>query len=661
MNAFHARSRWPRGMTALFAAATIAASLAGPLAGGVAHAQVGGEFGPDVSVRLVSQKTTVRPGDQLAIAVVLEHGPGFHTWPNPEQVVVPPELGADFTPIPTLIDPASVPDGVTTYPVQWPAPRGVPVNYTGVPTDLLSFADTSVAYLPIEIALDQAAGKLSVDVTVQYQACDETLCYAPETKTLRTDLEVDPQPAGQAVPNEPELFTAFEPAGAFLAGSGAGGGASPSCSATAERVTFNVFGWTGSLNPCGPLGLILLLSAAALGGLLLNFTPCVLPVVPLKIMALSRAAGNRPRLLALGTSMSLGVVAFWLLIGGAIAFIAGFNAISALFQTGWFSLVVGAIVGIMGLGMFGLFTVRLPQAVYRMNPSQESVQGSFLFGVLTAVLSTPCTAPFMGGAAAWAATQNPAVTLGTFSAIGFGMAVPYMVLVARPGLIERVPRSGPGSALVKEVMGLAMLAVAAFFIGIPVASALNTPPDPVSRNYWWAVAFFAVLAAGWLIYRTWRITDRTLRRALVIGPAIAFGLASVAIASDLSSHGPIEWVYYTPERFDAASAEGKVILLDFTAEWCLNCKALESGVLHRPEIVELFSREDIVPMRVDMTNDNEMGKAKLSELNWYGIPLLAVYGPKIGYTEPIMYDTYTPKMVLEAVRSAGALEVALER
>jgi thiol:disulfide interchange protein DsbD len=119
------------------------------------------------------------------------------------------------------------------------------------------------------------------------------------------------------------------------------------------------------------------------------------------------------------------------------------------------------------------------------------------------------------------------------------------------------------------------------------------------------------------------------------------------VGVNFSSHGPIDWVGYTPERLAAATKDGKVVVLDFTAEWCLNCKALENGVLHRSDIVALFKSGKAIPMRVDLTGDNTNGATKLKELQWVGIPLLAIYGPS--QPEPLKYDTYTVQTVLDAV------------
>ena len=130
---------------------------------------------------------------------------------------------------------------------------------------------------------------------------------------------------------------------------------------------------------------------------------------------------------------------------------------------------------------------------------------------------------------------------------------------------------------------------------------------------------------------------------------LTIAISTVWLSASFASAGPIDWTYYTEGRFDESAERGDVIVLDFTAEWCLNCKALEHGVLHREEIVELLNGSGVVPMRIDLTGDNPPGKAKLAELEWVGIPLLAIYGPNMGYDNPIKYDSYTVRMVRDAV------------
>ncbi len=595
---------------------------------------------PEVVVRALLPRTHVYAGEQFPLAVVLEHAEGFHTWP--QQDVLPQDV-AEFA-IRTHIEAKASPGlkatlGRVQYPEHHPAPVA---NPTGDGTiEVAAYSGVAVAFVPVSLAADAAPGAGEVSLNVKYQACNDRFCLQPQTITLTVPVEVRALPAGSEAPTrpqqDPELFATFD-TGVFARG------------AAVADVRFDVFGWSFSINPGGTGGVAVLLALAALGGLLLNFTPCVLPVIPIKILGLSQAAGDPRRCLLLGGVMSAGVVLFWLAIGAAIAFIAGFKAINTLFQNPMFPIFVGAFMLVMGAGMLGAFDIRLPNFIYMIDPSRESMPGSLGFGVMTAVLSTPCTAPFMGAAAAWAATQPPALTLATFASIGVGMALPYLVLAARPGLVKRLPRTGPASVLLKQTMGILILAVAAFFLGLGLASVSTRPPAPPTLAYWWAVGGLVALAGLWLAWRTLGVARSGPRRAVFVGLGLVLAAAGVFGAARLADRGPIAWVYYTPELAAQAAREKKVVVMDFTADWCLNCKALEAAVLHRPEIVALLGESGVVPMKVDLTADNQAGNDKLRELNWVGIPLLAVFGPGLG--EPIKLDTYTVQVVKDAVARA---------
>jgi thiol:disulfide interchange protein DsbD len=254
----------------------------------------------------------------------------------------------------------------------------------------------------------------------------------------------------------------------------------------------------------------------------------------------------------------------------------------------------------------------------------------------------------MGAAAAWAATQAAATTLATFAAIGTGMALPYLVLSASPALVDKMPKTGPASVLIKQVMGLFMLAAAAYFIGVGLVSLFSTPPTPPSKIFWWPVMFCSIAAGGWLAYRTLQIASKVKLKTFFTGAGLLVIALAVWGAVRLTDQGPIDWIYYTPPRFEAAIANRKIIVMDFTAEWCLNCKALEQGVLHNPKIVKLLAHEDILPMKVDITGNNPTGKAKLREVGNLTIPLLIIYSPtgkqifkSDFYTVDQLYDAIT--------------------
>jgi len=580
-----------------------------------------------VKVRTVWSVDRARPGDTVVLAVVADIKEGFHINADEGQ------LGTygDFKPIATKVAIVDAPDAATFETPRYP--KAFPLKTQYVDSEIMTFDGQIVIYLPLRLAEAVQPGTLEFKLGLQYQACTDAYCLFPKNIKFGETLEVVKSGAAKKI--NQEWFADFS-GGPVAKDSGS--------------VNFDLFGWTFSIDTSSGLGLILLLVTAAFGGLLLNFTPCVLPLIPIKIISLSHVAQNRKQCFMLGLAMFLGVLVFWLALGVMIALVSGFSATNQLFQYPAFTILVGLIIGVMATGMFGFFSVRLPNFIYMINPEQDTWHGSFGLGILAAILSTPCTAPFMGAAAAWAATQPPSTTLVTFAAIGIGMALPYLVLSASPALVEKMPRTGPASILIKQVMGLFMLAAAAYFIGVGVAALWVSPPSPPGKLYWWPVMLLSVAGGGWLALRTFQVASRKKTKAFFAGIGIIVMALSAWGAVRLTDKGPIDWVYYTDKRFQEATADRRVIVMVFTAEWCLNCKALEKGVLDHPAIVELLARSEIVPMKVDITGNNPEGKAMLRQIGNLTIPLLVIFSPN--GKKVFKSDFYTVEQVLNAVNQA---------
>jgi len=569
-----------------------------------------------------------RPGDSIVLAIVADIKEGYHINADARQA----KPFEDFKPYPTKVTVVDATPGITMEIPRYP--RAVPVKVQYAAGDLMSFEKKTIIYLPIKLAETLKPGELVLKLEFEYQACAANYCLFPKNVKLEESLAVVESGATVLKINR-ELF----------AGDDAGPTAEPS-----RSVEFDLFGWAFAIDISSGFGLMLLLFTAALGGMLLNFTPCVLPLIPIKIISLSHVTKDRRQCFMLGLAMFAGVLVFWIVLGAMIALVSGFSATNQLFQYPAFTILVGLVIGIMATGMFGFFSMRLPNFVFMINPEQDTLHGSFGLGVLAAVLSTPCTAPFMGAAAAWASTQAAATTLVTFAAIGTGMALPYLVLAASPALVRKMPKTGPASVLVKQVMGLFMLAAAAYFIGVGLVSLFSTPPSPPSKTYWWPVMLFSIAAGGWLAYRTLQITSKIKLKTIFAGVGILVMALSAWSAVRLTDQGPVNWVYYTPQRFDAVSANHNIVVMVFTAEWCLNCKALEQGVLNNPRIVKLLAREDIVPMKVDITGNNPAGTAKLREVGNLTIPLLIIFSPN--GKQRFKSDFYTVDQIYDAITNA---------
>ena len=569
-----------------------------------------------------------QPGESVALAVVVDIKDGYHINADASQI----KPFEDFKPYPTKVQVVAATGGVTIETARFPRARPIKVSYAS--GALISFEGRTIIYLPMKLDEQIRPGAIGLEIRVEYQACSDRYCLFPQKKLLKETLAVVESGTATSKINE-ALF-----ANLFAA----------ETAAPAGVVNFDLFGWQFSINTSSGFGWIVLLLTAALGGLLLNLTPCVLPLIPIKIISLSHVAQDRKKCFLLGLAMSMGVLVFWTGLGILIALISDFTATNQLFQYPVFTILVGAIIGIMALGMFGFFSVRLPGFIYMINPQQDSPQGSFGLGILAAVLSTPCTAPFMGAAAAWAATQTPLTTLATFAAIGGGMALPYLILSAFPNLVDRMPKTGPASEVIKQVMGLLMLAAAAYFLGVGISALLTTPPNPPGKIFWWPVMGLVTAAGAWLAYRTMRLASKKVIKTVFVSLGIILMVLPIWGALKLSGEGPIDWVYYTPERFEAAVQQNKIVVMDFTAAWCLNCKALEESVLHDPKIAALLADEDIVPIKVDITGNNPAGKAKLKAVGSLTVPLLVVFSSQ---GRPVFKnDFYTVNQVLDAIKRA---------
>jgi thiol:disulfide interchange protein len=592
-----------------------------------------------VNVTTAWRNPHVHAGERTVLAVVLDIGNGWHINADKAQIIPV----ADFQPIPTTLTVMQAPEALLLETPRFPPANPVGVNFTAAPARIAVFDHRAVIYLPVKVNATAKPGALAATLQLRYQACNDRICQRPMTQALEVKLQVV-EPAADAGPTNSELFAGYD----------AGG----------NIVTFDWFGWRFMVDPAHLGGLALLLLVAAIGGALLNVTPCVLPMIPLKVMSLSRAAGNRSRCLLLGMAMSAGVVAFWLGLAGAVLLTrrvataagggAGMIATNELFRHPGFTVGVGVVIAILAVGMCGLFSLRLPRWVYQISPRQETVAGSVGFGVMTAVLSTPCTAPLMGAAAAWAVLAPAGSALATFGAIGAGMALPYLLLSAFPALAARMPRSGPISELIKQVMGLFMLAAAAYFIGAGLSAAMVKPPGSPSLLYWWVVMGLAGAAGLWLALRGWRLARSRISGGILAALGLVIAWAAIHEGIRFTDPGPINlWMAYTPQHLQEAQAAGKTVVLDFTANWCLNCKALEEHVLKNPQVVARLRRADVAAMKVDLSGDNQPGEELLrrSGRSSMSIPWLTIIGPDGAVR--LASEAYTAAQVDEALGGGG--------
>jgi thiol:disulfide interchange protein len=309
---------------------------------------------------------------------------------------------------------------------------------------------------------------------------------------------------------------------------------------------------------------------------------------------------------------------------------------------------ITAILVIMALGMFGLFTFRLPLGVYTIEPRHDTYLGNFLFGILTAVLSTPCTAPLFPALLAWAVLQakngGRFVGVGVIATVGVGMALPYLILSAFPELARKIPRTGAWSELVKQMMGVLIFGVAAYFAGQQL---LN------GNQFMWMVFAVAVAGGIFLVIRTRQLMPRPRPVFIAVVIALVMGSGTFALAQTLNRKSAVSWQHYSDAGLKAARDQKQLTLVKFTANWCANCQYIEATVYNDQEALRALSDDQVVMIKADLTRDGAPGTDLEESLNpGGGIPLTAIYSParEKPYTLKSIYRTPTLLAALDAAK-----------
>lgn len=408
------------------------------------------------------------------------------------------------------------------------------------------------------------------------------------------------------------------------------------------------------------IGLFRALILAFVGGLILNLMPCVFPVLSIKILSFVQQAGeDRGRILRHGLVFALGVlVSFWALAGTLIALRAGGALLGWGFQlqSPLFIVLIAAVLFMLSLSLAGVFEVGGSLIGVGAGKGSSGYSGSFFTGVLATVVATPCTAPFMGAALAFALSQPAVVSLIVFTVLGLGMSAPYVLLSAVPSLLRLMPRPGAWMETFKQLMAFPLLATVIWLTWV-LGQQVN-----IDGITWFLFGLLLLGIACW-IYGRWTTPIRSsvvrlVARAIALA-VVVFGLyvASAGVRSPVTAvipagevaPGEIGWVTYDREKLMELRAAGTPVFLDFTAAWCLTCKANELVVFRSQEVRDSFAERGIVPMKADWTSRNPEITQALAEYGRTGVPLY-VYFAGDGSDPLILPEILKPGIVLDAIR-----------
>lgn len=395
-------------------------------------------------------------------------------------------------------------------------------------------------------------------------------------------------------------------------------------------------------------GLLWALGFGFLGGLILNLMPCVFPVLGIKIMGLVRQAGEaRGVVLRHGLAYTAGVLAsFWLLAGLLLALRAGGAELGWGFQLqepGFVYFLV-AVMLVFGLNMSGVFEVGLSlTGTGNAVGSRSSWVGSFLSGVLATVVATPCAAPFLAPALGVALALPPLPSLGLFTAIGLGLASPFLLLSAFPRLVGFLPRPGAWMETLKQGLGFLLYAAAAYLLWV-LAGQVDE-----SRLLAALLSLVGLGVAGWIYGRTTGPHFTVVTRRAGAVAALVLAVAALAYGwPRAKGAGEVVWEVWSPAAVHAALQQGRPVYVDFTARWCATCQVNKRVVFGSAEVRRVFRERRVAALKADWTNQDPAITAELARFGRSAVPFNLVYLP--GVAEPrVLPEVLTPGLVLEAL------------
>jgi len=456
--------------------------------------------------------------------------------------------------------------------------------------DELFERETMVHYHEVSVSFDLAGIAKPFNLKLEYQGCaDAGLCYPPQKLALTIDPAsasvIEQTPAAQTLTPTPTTASTNTPP-----------------SSTTDS------GW-----------ILQAILFALLGGMILNLMPCVFPVLSIKVMSL--AAADRSRLAIHGWVYTLGIVVCF--VGFAVALLLarkGGEAIGWGFQLQSPGLIatLAYLFFVMGLSMSGVINFGSSLMGTGQNLTQKSgLSGSFFTGVLAAVVASPCTAPFMGAALGFALTQPAIACLAVFAALGFGMALPLLILCYLPALAARLPKPGAWMDNLKQFLAFPLYLSAIWLLwvfgrqtSVSGMAALCTGAVAIAFGCWllgreargfWQLVRRISIAASWIIAVTlvWQGAESREEKATTDS----------------------RWQAYSPELVASLRTEGRPVFINLTADWCLTCLANERIALHTQAVEQTFDKLNVATIKGDWTNTDPKITELLQEYGRSGVPL----------------------------------------
>ena len=539
-------------------------------------------------------------------------------------------------------------EGIEFGDVIWPKP--IREYNEALELEILTFRGTFEIIVPVKSVSDNY-DSLGTEATFHYQACDNSICLAPASKTIRLDGRLGAKrnfPAAGDSKSD-KINGAAGPA----TDKGNLGKAPNESIASVESET------------AASAGILVLLFFALIGGMILNLMPCVLPVLSLKLFSLIKQAGeSRGRLLALGGATTAGILcSFWVLAAVVAAVKAGGGSAGwgMQFQSAGFIAFMAAILTAFAMSFFGVFELWLPwSATTKMDAAghKAGLAGAFFTGALLVLLSTPCSAPFLGTAMGFAFTASTPVMFLFFTAAGLGLALPYMLVSAFPKVLKVFPKPGAWMVKLQKVMGVLLLASVAWLLWIVYGQAGTSGIGLLT------IIVIASVVCSFALGKFAPPGSSFTRESagIVISAAILFSIWFAAIAPEYEKKATEifsarmqaqktedGWFNYNPALIKDFAKMKRTVFIDVTADWCLTCKANEAAVLDDDDFRHAMDSLNVALVKADWTRETPEVNALLKSLKKSGVPAYVIYPEGDVSRQIVLSEILTTDNIVEQI------------
>ncbi|MBM3311702.1 MAG: DUF255 domain-containing protein [Candidatus Aminicenantes bacterium] len=621
-----------------------------------------------VSVKVIPPAEPLKPGQAYTLTLELTIRPPFHI--NSDQPTEDFLVGTtvDFKPV----------AGVVFDKIKFPPAE---VRKLALAENPLSIFEGRVR-VTAEVALSPAfkGDSLVIEGTVGYQACDDQSCLPPSDVSFEKEVKVAWPPAaapaeakpapGIAAPAPAPADKKASPSHAEIA---AKTDAAPQASEPVRPEASVPSGAVPSApaaaaSPFEGKGLPLIFGLVFLGGLALNLTPCIYPIIPITVSYFGGQSGGKKGGVVLHAVLYvLGLAVTYSVLGSIAAFTGGL--FGAALQLPAVLVAIALVMVLLSLSMFDVYELRMPAFLNKFaGGSQKGFFGTLFMGMTVGIIAAPCIGPFVLGLLTYVGNRaNVVLGFSLFFVLALGLGLPFLFLGIFSGSLQKLPRSGAWMVWVRKIFGFILIAMALYFLKTLL---------PNTLVYHLALAL-TMLVGG--VYMAWIEPTKSPAKAFPFirtAVGVVFFLVALVVASSgvqayldevlaakveaggVAASDRIAWQPYTEERLAAARSEGKPVFIDSFADWCIPCKELDKLTFSAPEVVA--ASRSFVCLKADLTDGkDEAVKAFYKKFNVRGVPTLIFLSPdgtevaEVRTTGFEKKDVFLPKMlkVLELARS----------